>query len=125
MYGDPASCPLVCADLKDDDLLFGPDCEDDPSRACTGPVPYRLIVTIIGALCHVIVSYGAYFLFTRRKVDLKWDFFNSFKEGNSGEVSQAGSKQLLDWLNSAQNRLKPKLRLSLALNCHGIAQSVF
>ena len=88
MYGDPASCPLVCADLKDDDLLFGPDCEDDLSRACTGPVPYRVIVTIIGALCHVIVSYGAYYLFTRRKVDLKWDFFNSFKEGNSGEVRQ-------------------------------------
>ena len=86
MSGDPASCPLLCADLTADDPLSGPDCEDDPSRACTGPVPFRVIVTVIGALCHVIVSYGAYYLFTRRKVDLKWDFFNTFKEGDSGEV---------------------------------------
>jgi len=111
VYGDPASCPLVCADLKDDDLLFGPDCEDDPSRACTGPVPYRLIVTIIGAVCHVIVSYGAYFLFTRRKVDLKWDFFNSFKEGNSGEVVLATTRHLKEEFE--MNMTIPRAKVSV------------
>merc|ERR1719187_2164702 len=60
----------------------------------TGPMPYRLIVTILGALIHVMVSYGAYFLFTRRKIGLRWDFFGAFKEDSRREAVLASSRHL-------------------------------
>jgi len=68
VYGEPGSCPTA----------------DDPLAACEGPVPFRLIVTIIGALTHVLVSYGTYYLFAvSEKASLDYDFLNVFtKEGD-------------------------------------------
>merc|ERR1712117_456698 len=52
LYGEEGSCP----DNEDDPLGLG---------RCTGIVPFRLIVTIIGTLVHILFSYGAYTVFAK------------------------------------------------------------
>lgn len=78
IYGDPGSCPT----------------EEDPEAACTGPVPYRLIVTIIGALVNVMFSYGSYIAFKKGWVELRYDFFECFKRDQHGEVVIATSRMM-------------------------------
>jgi len=91
IYGDPGSCPYVCAKL-DPPILEG--CVDDLLRACENEVPFRIIVTIIGTLVHVMFSLGAYYLFSRRVLDLKFDFFGCFRETQSGEIVIGTSRHL-------------------------------
>lgn len=79
IYGPEGSCPL----------------EDDPLNPCKGLMPFRLFVTIIGTIVHLIVSYGAYYLFTNHKLDLRYDFFGAFKE-EGGKVMLASSRHLKD-----------------------------
>jgi len=76
IYGDPGSCPT----------------DEDPEAACTGPVPFRLIVTIIGALVHVLFSYGSYIAFKKGWIELRYDFFECFKRDQHGEVVIATSR---------------------------------
>ena len=79
--------------------------EDDPTKMCTGPVPFRTIVAIIGIvsslsnfieklfshfcilqMANLLVSYGTDYLFTNEKVSLDLDFFGCYKYNNNGEV---------------------------------------
>jgi len=79
MYrNEPGSCPT----------------DSDPLGDCKGDVPFRLIVTIIGTLLHISVSYGAYFIFSRRKLPLEYDFFGCFKENHKEEIGMATNREL-------------------------------
>jgi high affinity choline transporter 7 len=78
VYGEEGSCPT----------------DADPLAACTGPVPFRLIVTIIGTLVHILFSYGAYTVFARGWVSLDYDFFNCFKRDQDGELVLTGSRHM-------------------------------
>ena len=42
IYGEPGSCPIEA------DPAHDPPIEADPEHACEGPVPFRIIVTVIG-----------------------------------------------------------------------------
>jgi len=90
MYGEPGSCPTL----------------DDPLAACTGPVPYRLIVTIIGAISHVLLSYGTYYLFAvKQSVSLKWDFLHCFTR-RGDEVVMRNNRFLKDSNNMPMDSLQ-------------------
>jgi len=78
LYGDEGSCPT----------------DEDPMAACTGPVPFRLIVTIIGTLFHLAFSFGAYTVFDKEWVSLEYDFFNCFKRDQTGELVLTGSRHM-------------------------------
>merc|ERR1712211_165370 len=86
--------------------------EDDPDKMCEGAMPFRLFVTIIGAAVHVIVSYAAYFIFTRRKVGLKHDFFGAFKEDRNGSVVLASSRHMKE--EYEMNMTIPRAKVSMA-----------
>jgi len=64
-----------CSYAEDGSLLPGQKLDD-----CTGPVPFRTIVTIIGIIVHMVVAYGAYFLFVKKRISLDYDFFKCFKQ---------------------------------------------
>jgi len=81
LYGEEGSCP----DNEDDPLGLG---------RCTGIVPFRLIVTIIGTLVHILFSYGAYTVFAKGWVSLDYDFFNCFKRDQDGELVLTGSRHM-------------------------------
>jgi len=68
--------------------------DEDPDKICYGPVPFRLIVTILGTIVHVGISYGAYYLFKNRKVSLKHDFFKCFEFDQSGELVLTTSRHM-------------------------------
>merc|ERR1719264_6019 len=82
IYGEPGSCP----EAENEDL------------ACEGQVPYRVIVTIIGIIVHLIVSYGTDFLFTQKVSPLdidSYDFLGCFKyDKTTGKVVQARSRYM-------------------------------
>lgn len=107
VIGDPGSCPYVCAD----DPLSVAGCIDDPLKACEGEVPFRIIVTVIGATVHVLFSLGAYYLFTREKLDLKYDFFGCFKKNQSGEVVLATTRHLKEEFE--MNMTIPRAKVSV------------
>jgi len=66
--------------------------EEDPTKMCTGPVPFRTIVAIIGIVANLLVSFGTDHLFTSEKLSLDMDFFGCYKYSDSGEVVQARSR---------------------------------
>jgi len=78
MYGEEGSCPT----------------DEDPLAACTGPVPFRLIVTIIGTIIHIIFSYGAYLVFSKEWISLDYDFFHCFKRDQNGDLVLTGSRHM-------------------------------
>jgi high affinity choline transporter 7 len=84
---------------------------DDPDKMCEGPMPFRLFVTLIGAAVHVVISYIAYFVFTRRKVGLKHDFFGAFKEDRNGSVVLASSRHMKE--EYEMNMTIPRAKVSM------------
>jgi len=78
VYGEPGSCPLP----------------EDEMHACTGEMPYRTFVTIIGALVFVLVTLLTDHLFKSGKVDLEKDFMHCFKKDSKGEVVNATSRHM-------------------------------
>jgi len=85
--------------------------DENPDKICEGAMPFRLFVTIIGALVHVIISYSAYFIFTRRKVGLKHDFFGAFKEDRNGSVVLASSRHMKE--EYEMNMTIPRAKVSM------------
>eukprot|EP00092_Neocalanus_flemingeri_P106012 GFUD01135966.1.p1 GENE.GFUD01135966.1~~GFUD01135966.1.p1 ORF type:complete len:607 (+),score=99.83 GFUD01135966.1:58-1878(+) len=78
MYGEEGSCPT----------------DEDPLNACTGIVPFRLIVTIIGTLIHLSVSSGAYYAFSKEWLSLDYDFFKCFKRDQNGDLVLTASRHM-------------------------------
>jgi len=70
LYGEEGSCPTP----------------EDPMGMCTGILPFRTIVTIIGLCIHMSLSQLTDWLFTVKRVDLKYDFLNCFVEQGSQVV---------------------------------------
>jgi len=61
---------------------------------------------------HVVISYIAYFIFTRRKVGLKHDFFGAFKEDRNGSVVLASSRHMKE--EYEMNMTIPRAKVSMA-----------
>jgi len=66
--------------------------EEDPGKLCSGDVPFRTIVTLIGIIAHLVVSYGSDYLFTSEQLTLNYDFFGCFKYDKDGKVVAARSR---------------------------------
>ena len=60
-------------------ISFG-EIQDPSGSGETGPVPFRTIVMLIALISQVIISLLAHYLFTKEKMDLKFDFFGCFKQ---------------------------------------------
>merc|ERR1712059_58614 len=84
---------------------------DDPEMMCSGPMPFRLFVTMIGTLVHVGISYLAYYLYTNEKIGLDKDFFYCFKKSQSGKVVMATSRHLEEEYEMDQDLTIPRARV--------------
>jgi len=60
----------------------------------TGPMPFRLFVTIIGTIVHIIFSYGSYMVFSKGWVSLDYDFFKCFKRDQDGELVLTATRHM-------------------------------
>jgi len=90
--------------------VYGGSCPtlDDPDKMCYGPMPYRLFVTIIGAVIHIVISYGAWFVFSRGILGLEFDFFGAFKEDKGGSIVLASSRYMdEEYEMTSKNRSTP------------------
>jgi len=78
VYGEAGSCPLP----------------EDPLHACTGDLPYRTFVTLIGVFVFVCVTLLTDYLFKSGKVDLRKDFMHCFMRDARGDVVNATSRHV-------------------------------
>jgi len=70
-------------------------CPDSPDRMCSGDLPFRTFVMLIGLATHLLVSGGTHLLFTRGILPLRLDFLNCYRRAKGGQILQSTTTTMI------------------------------
>merc|ERR1712059_43003 len=91
-------------------------CPENPLEICSGELPFRTFVMLIGLTVHLLVSGMTHLLFVKFSLGLNLDFLKCYYRGKGGEVMMS-STHLMNKSPDMKGMTMKELDADLAKKC--------